>query len=97
MGRGLEDGSATTRRNNPTADAGQRMLELNKEKHSGAVAAMSSSPRAPTGASAIKAAGGDTGATDLERKIAATDREIDDLVYELYGITAEEREIVESG
>ena len=81
------------------------MLELNKEKHSGAVAAMSSSPRAPTGASAIKAAGGDTGAdargdtgaTDLERKIAATDREIDDLVYELYGITAEEREIVESG
>ncbi len=31
----------------------------------------------------------------LERDIAATDAEIDDLVYELYGITGEERKIIE--
>ncbi len=31
----------------------------------------------------------------LERDIASTDEEIDHLVYELYGITAEERKIVE--
>jgi hypothetical protein len=31
----------------------------------------------------------------LERGIAATDREIDELVYELYGITDEERKIIE--
>ncbi len=31
----------------------------------------------------------------LEREIAATDEEIDDLVYELYGITDEERKVVE--
>ena len=30
-----------------------------------------------------------------DREIAATDREIDELVYELYGITAEERKIIE--
>lgn len=33
----------------------------------------------------------------LEREIAATDAEIDNLVYELYGITAEERKIIEAG
>ena len=32
----------------------------------------------------------------VDREIAATDAEIDDLVYELYGITEEERRIVES-
>lgn len=31
----------------------------------------------------------------LEREVAATDAEIDNLVYELYGITAEERKIIE--
>ena len=31
----------------------------------------------------------------LEREIAATDREIDELVYDLYGITDEERRVVE--
>jgi hypothetical protein len=31
----------------------------------------------------------------LEREIASTDGEIDNLVYELYGITAEERKIIE--
>jgi len=32
----------------------------------------------------------------LERDIAATDAEIDNLVYELYGITDEERKVIES-
>jgi hypothetical protein len=31
----------------------------------------------------------------LEREIAATDAAIDDLVYDLYGITEEDRKIVE--
>jgi type I restriction-modification system DNA methylase subunit len=31
----------------------------------------------------------------IEREIAATDAEIDELVYELYGITAEERKVIE--
>ena len=31
----------------------------------------------------------------LDREIAATDRELDELVYELYGITDEERKIIE--
>jgi hypothetical protein len=30
-----------------------------------------------------------------DREIASTDREIDELVYELYGITDEERRIIE--
>jgi hypothetical protein len=30
-----------------------------------------------------------------DREIAATDAEIDNLVYELYGITEEERKIIE--
>jgi phosphopantetheine adenylyltransferase len=32
----------------------------------------------------------------LESDIASTDREIDELVYELYGITDEERRVVEA-
>ncbi len=52
-----------------------RMLELNKEKHSGRLA--------PSELERV------------EREIAATDREIDELVYELYGITGEERKIIE--
>jgi hypothetical protein len=35
--------------------------------------------------------------TVIERQIEATDREIDGLVYELYGLTDEERRIVEEG
>ena len=31
----------------------------------------------------------------IEREIAVTDERIDDLVYELYGITKGEREIIE--
>ncbi len=53
----------------------ERMLELNKKKHSGKLAP-----------SAVGR---------LEREIAATDREIDELVYDLYGITEEERRIIE--
>lgn len=54
-----------------------RMLELNKKKHSGKLAPSE--------------------LDRLEREIAATDREIDELVYELYGVTAEERKIIEGG
>jgi hypothetical protein len=32
----------------------------------------------------------------LEREIAATDAEIDNLAYDLYGITDEERKIIEA-
>ena len=32
----------------------------------------------------------------LEREITSTDREIDELVYELYGISEEERKIIEA-
>ena len=35
--------------------------------------------------------------TIIKRQIAATDKEIDELVYELYGLTEEEIAIVESG
>ena len=34
--------------------------------------------------------------TKLERQITATDRQIDQLVYELYGLTDDEIKIVES-
>ena len=34
--------------------------------------------------------------TAIERQIAATDKQIDKLVYELYGLTEEEIQIVES-
>jgi hypothetical protein len=32
----------------------------------------------------------------LEREMASTDQEIDNLVFELYGITDEERKIIEN-
>jgi len=35
-------------------------------------------------------------ATHLDREIASTDAEIDELVYELYGVTDEERKIIEN-
>jgi hypothetical protein len=63
----------------------ERMLELNKRKHHVAAAF-----RPPDRGVRLKA-----DATDLERDIAATDAEIDNLVYELYGITDEERKIIE--
>jgi hypothetical protein len=52
-----------------------RMLELNKQKHSGKLA--------PSQVDRV------------DREIASTDAEIDDLVYDLYGITEEERKIIE--
>ena len=73
----------------------ERMLDLNKRRGGlGPPAA-----RKPTGAQRAPLpaiAGGDTGAPELDREIAATDAEIDALVYELYGITNEERKIIES-
>jgi hypothetical protein len=35
--------------------------------------------------------------TSIERQIAATDKQIDQLVYELYGLTEKEIKIVEGG
>ncbi len=60
----------------------ERMLELHKRK------GVAPPSRRQTGRP-------EAGATDLEREIARTDAEIDDLVYELYGITDEERKIIE--
>ena len=54
-----------------------RMLGLNKEKHSGKLA--------PSQVERV------------DREIAATDAEIDNLVYGLYGITGEERKTMEGG
>ena len=53
----------------------ERMLELNKKKHSGKLA--------PSQLDRV------------ERDIASTDAEIDELVYELHGITDEEQKIIE--
>jgi hypothetical protein len=53
-----------------------RMLELNKQTHSGKLAP-----------SQVERA---------DREIAATDDEIDELVYELYDITDGERKIIEN-
>jgi hypothetical protein len=52
-----------------------RMLELNKQKHSGKLA--------PSQVERV------------DRELSTTDAEIDNLVYELYGITGEERKIIE--
>jgi hypothetical protein len=60
----------------------ERMLELHKRK------GVAPPSRRQTGRP-------EAGATDLEREIARTDAEIDNLVYELYGITDEERKIIE--
>jgi hypothetical protein len=43
----------------------------------------------------LAAAKGESGKPAIERLIAATDSEIDRLVYDLYGLTAEEINIVE--
>jgi hypothetical protein len=54
-----------------------RMLEMNKQKHSGKLA--------PSQVERV------------DREIAATDAEIDDLVYEPYAIMDEERRIILGG
>jgi len=46
--------------------------------------------------SQLPAAKTDHEKTALQRQIDATDRQIDKLVYELYGLTPEEIEIVEA-
>ncbi len=62
----------------------ERMLELKRKKHSG------------TGVPPVGQHGQDDHATlRLDREIAATDAEIDNLVYELYGVTDEERKTIE--
>jgi hypothetical protein len=53
----------------------ERMLELNKQKHSGKLAPSE--------------------LDRLEREVTSTDAEIDNLVYELYGISDEERRTIE--
>jgi type I restriction-modification system DNA methylase subunit len=53
----------------------ERMLDLNKRKHSGKLA--------PSQVDRV------------DREMAATDNQIDELVYELYGITDDERKIIE--
>ena len=77
----------------------ERMLELHKRRGGSRTA-----QGAPINRGAPTATGGDTGATtaagetpalQLDREIAATDAEINNLVYELYGITDEERKIIE--
>jgi hypothetical protein len=55
----------------------ERMLELNKQKHS-----------VPQGGIAPSEL------DRLGREIASTDPQIDELVYELYGITDQERKII---
>jgi hypothetical protein len=55
----------------------ERMVQMNKRKHSGRLAPSE--------------------LDRLEREIASTDQEIDELVYELYAITDEERKIIEGG
>jgi predicted nucleic acid-binding Zn-ribbon protein len=45
----------------------------------------------------LSAAKGEHERTLLQRQIEATDRQIDALVYELYGLTEEEIRIVEKG
>jgi hypothetical protein len=54
----------------------ERMLDLNKKKHSGKLAPSE--------------------LDRLERNLASADREINNLVYELCGITNEERKIIET-
>jgi len=66
--------SADKARHDKMVELVDRMLELNKQKHSGKLA--------PSQIDRV------------DREIGATDAEIDELVYELYGITDEERKII---
>ena len=69
--------SADKARHDKMVELVDRMLELNKQKHSGKLA--------PSQVDRV------------DREIAATDAEIDNLVYGLYGITGEERKTMEGG
>jgi hypothetical protein len=44
----------------------------------------------------LNKAGFDSEKEPIQRQIEATDRKIDELVYQLYGITEEERKIIEN-
>jgi hypothetical protein len=69
------------------------MLELNKKRQ---VAPPSRRPRGRQDAGATSFGKLAPSELDrLEREIAAADQKIDELVYELYGITKEERKIIE--
>jgi hypothetical protein len=71
------------------------MSELNQKKQ-GVEAAFRPANREKTRAARLKPAS--TWELDrLEREIATTDAEIDELVYGLYGITDEERKIIGGG
>lgn len=65
------------------------MLELSKQKH---VAPASWRPQEKQGR--LEAGATKPAPSELEQGIAATDAEIDNVVYELYGITEEERKII---
>jgi Arc/MetJ family transcription regulator len=72
----------------------ERMLDLNKKKHD-VEAAFRPAYREKTWAARLKPAS--TWELDrIEREIASTDQQIDELVYELYGTTDEERRIIEN-
>ncbi len=77
----------------------ERMLELNRRR-GGSRTAQGASRRAPAAVAAMSPSpsvgGEDAAATDLDRDIAATDAEIDNLVYELYGITEDERKTIQN-
>ncbi len=83
----------------------ERMLELHRRggarpalggaaSSAPTVAAMSPSSQVGGEDPSLRSRAG-AAATELDREIAATDAEIDNLVYELYGITAGERRIIE--
>jgi len=83
----------------------ERMLELSKQKHDvgaglkpapGQVADLPLQRESPIVGAALRPAPGQVADLPLQHEIARTDAAIDELVYELYGITDEERKIIES-
>ena len=79
----------------PATETAPSRLELNKRR--GGLGPPATGKHAGARRAPLPAVGDeDIAATELDREIAATDREIDNLVYELYGITDEERKIIEA-
>ena len=84
----MRNGKASATRHDRMVALVERMLELNKH--------VAAAFRPPQERVRLKADA--TPELDrLEREIAATDAEIDNLVYELYGITEKERKLIEEG
>jgi len=81
--------AAQTARHDKMVALVERMLQLNKRR--GALGPPAGARRAPL------PGGGDAAATALDLEIAATDTEIDELVYEVYGITEKERKLIQEG